>query len=555
MDGKKLRKIFFAAVTALVIAVCSLTFGASGGAAYANSAQRHWSGTNSSGVGVRGENCPLEVESEILTFDIHEFPSNYYSEERTIDNYNARVTAEYHFYNPADYDVTATLAFPFGHAPAYLQDEKFDEAAKKYTVTVNGEAVKTTLRFTDSNGNFDLSDIDKIRDDYDNEGFYKTDLPVTAYTFRFSGIDDKTYPAATAAIEFKAENVDKTKYIVMNANSYHNMNSGCRIGVSANNGDKIVVYVLGENVSITADRWTIYTNGGMEKPMAGTATLESTVATTLADLIFENYDENGNITRVDYFNAVADKMKRGEYGGGCVTGIPWQYEMRGLLRWYEYEMTVPAGGRAVNVVTAPVFPSIDTGRTPAVYEYEYLLSPASTWAKFGTLEIVINTPYYIYDYPKRLSSKPEQDKQNWTKTETGYVRNLDALPDGELKFRLCSEETTSSSDAGKGLALIFLFVLFYPLIVIGVLVVSAIVGSVLFALIYGGVRKKKREKNGVKTGLGANKPSDYFGDYGSYPDVPQEKKPDRGEQAKTDNLEDGEINPKIKDDRKSQKND
>ena len=197
----------------------------------------------------------------------------------------------------------------------------------------------------------------------------------------------------------------------------------------------------------------------------------------------------------------------------------------------------------MNVVTAPVFPSIDKGRTPAVYEYEYLLSPASTWAKFGTLEIVINTPYYIYDYPKSLSSKPEQDKQNWTKTETGYVRNLDALPDGELKFRLGSEETTSNTDAGKGLALIFLFVLFYPLVVIGVLVVSAIVGSALFALIYGGVRKKKREKTGVKTGLGANKPSEYFGDYGSYPDVPQEKKPDRGEQAKTDNPEDGENKP------------
>jgi len=399
MHGKKLLKIVFAAATALVIAICAFTFGATVNPAYANSAQRHWTGTNASGVGAREENCPLEVESEILTFDIREFPSNYYGEENSLDNYNARVTAEYRFYNPADYDVTATLAFPFGRAPDYLPDEKFDEAAKKYTVTVNGEAVKTTLRFTDSDGNFDLSDLDKIRDDYDNEGFYRTDLPVTAYTFRFSGIDDKTYPAATAAIEFKAENVDKTKYIVTNANSYRSTTDGCRMGVSVGNGDKIVVYVLGENVSITADRWTIYTNGGMEKPAAGTATIESKVATTLADLIFENYDENGNITRVDYFNAVADKMERGEYGGGCVTDIPRRYEMRGLLRWYEYEMTVPAGGRAVNVVTAPMFPSIDTGRTPTVYEYEYLLSPASTWAKFGTLEIVVNTPYYIYDYP------------------------------------------------------------------------------------------------------------------------------------------------------------
>ena len=536
MNGKNLRKVIFAAAMTLVIALSA--FATVGGEpAYANSAQRHWTGTNASGVGVREENCPLEVESEILTFDIREFPLNYYHEENSLDDYNARVTAEYHFYNPADYDVTATLAFPFGHAPEYLSDEEFDAVAKKYTVTVDGAAVETTLRFTDSDGNFNLSDLGKIRDDYDNEGFYRTDLPVTAYTFRFSGIDDKTYPAATAAIDFNTENGDKTKYIVVNANSYRSMTDRGRSGIGVGNGDKAVVYVLGENIEITADRWTIYTNGGMEKTAAGTVTSESTVAITLADLVFENYDENGAITRVDYFNAVADKMARGEYGNGCITDIPHRYEMSGLLRWYEYEMTVPAGGRAVNVVTAPAFPSIDAGRTPPVYLYEYLLSPASTWAKFGTLEISIDTPYYIYDYPTTWFDKPGQDKQNWTKTETGYTRNFDALPDGELKFRLCSEEIAQEdSDFGKWFALVILFLAFSPVII-------AIAGSVLFALIYGGIRKKKREKNGAKTGLGANKPSDYFGEYGSYPGELQENDPDGGEQAATDNSDDGANKP------------
>lgn len=539
MNGTNLRKVIFAAAMTLVIALSAFaTVG--GGPAYANSAQRYWTGTNASGVGVREENCPLEVESEILTFDIREFPLNYYHEGNSLDDYSARVTAEYHFYNPADYDVTATLAFPFGHAPDYISDEEFDAVAKKYTVTVDGTAVETTLRFTDSDGKFNLSDLGKIRDDYDNEGFYRTDLPVTAYTFRFSGIDDKTYPAATAAIDFNTENSDKTKYIVANANSYHGMTGAGRLGVGVGNGDKTVVYVLGETVELTADRWTIYTNGGMEKTAAGTVTSESTATITLADLVFENYDENGAITRVDYFNAVADKMARGEYGNGCITDIPHRYEMSGLLRWYEYEMTVPAGGRAVNVVTAPAFPSIDAGRTPPVYRYEYLLSPASTWAKFGTLEISIDTPYYIYDYPTTWFDKPEQDKQNWTKTETGYTRNFDALPDGELKFRLCSEEISKEdSDFGKWFALVILFLAFSPVILVGI----AIAGSVLFALIYGGIRKKKREKNGAKTGLGANKPSDYFGEYGSYPRESQENDPGGGEQAATDNSDDGANKP------------
>lgn len=546
MNGKNLRKVIFAAAMTLVIALSAFA-AVGGGPAYANSAQRHWTGTNASGVGVREENCPLEVESEILIFDIQEFPSNYYSEENKLDDYNARVTAEYRFYNPADYDVTATLAFPFGHAPDYINDEEFDEVAKKYTVTVDGAAVETTLRFTDSDGNFNLSDLGKIRDDYGNEGFYKTDLPVTAYTFRFSGIDNQTYSAATAAIEFKTENTDKTKYIVDNANSYRSMTGSCRMGVSVGNGDKIVVYVLGENAEITADRWTIYTNGGMEKTTAGTAALESTVTTTLADLVFENYDENGAITRVDYFNAVADKMARGEYGSGCVTDIPRRYEMSGLLRWYEYEMTVPAGSRVVNTVTAPMFPGINANYSPAVYEYEYLLSPASTWAKFGTLEISINTPYYIYDYPISWFDKPEQDKQNWTKTENGYTRNFDALPDGELKFRLCSEDSAKEdSDFGKWVVLVILFIAFSPVIMVGIAVAAAAV----FALIYGMIRDKVRAKKGIKTGFGTNDPSYYFGKNLMIPREYEGKETKRKTEEKDDdvsgkkeNSDDGENKP------------
>ena len=46
--------------------------------AYANSAQRHWSGTDVTGAVVTGEDCPIVVERELLTFDVQEFPEQYY---------------------------------------------------------------------------------------------------------------------------------------------------------------------------------------------------------------------------------------------------------------------------------------------------------------------------------------------------------------------------------------------------------------------------------------------------------------------------------------------
>ena len=87
--------------------------------ASANSAQSHWSGTDRTGAIVTDEICPLEVQGEKLTFEVQEFPRNYYSTAEEFLAYTGRVTAEYTFYNPADYTVTATLVFPFGAVPDY----------------------------------------------------------------------------------------------------------------------------------------------------------------------------------------------------------------------------------------------------------------------------------------------------------------------------------------------------------------------------------------------------------------------------------------------------
>lgn len=47
--------------------------------ASANSAQSQWAGTTSTGAIVTDGNCPVVVENELLTFDIKEFPLQYYN--------------------------------------------------------------------------------------------------------------------------------------------------------------------------------------------------------------------------------------------------------------------------------------------------------------------------------------------------------------------------------------------------------------------------------------------------------------------------------------------
>ena len=79
--------------------------------ASANSAQSQWSGISASGTMCQDDNSPIEVRHENLIFHLPSFP-NPHSFDFT--EYSSSVTAEYTFYNPSEYTITAKLFFPFG---------------------------------------------------------------------------------------------------------------------------------------------------------------------------------------------------------------------------------------------------------------------------------------------------------------------------------------------------------------------------------------------------------------------------------------------------------
>ena len=60
-------------------------------------------------------------------------------------------------------------------------------------------------------------------------------------------------------------------------------------------------------------------------------------------------------------------------------------------------------------VTAPIYPGINGYYSPSIYDYTYLLSPAKTWSEFGTLDIVVNTLFYITE--SSIEGKETRKKQ------------------------------------------------------------------------------------------------------------------------------------------------
>ena len=408
--------------------------------ASANSAQTQWEGVDSAGAIVRDGGSPIIVEKELLTFDIQEFPDNYYSDLDSYLAYSGKVTAEYTFFNPADYTVTATLLFPFGCEPTYAIYEYYGKDTEKYDILIDGQPVEKVMRYTLSTGfdQFELkTDLALLHDDYVTDSFYSLDLPVTKYVFMPSGVDTETYGAADAGFDMVRDDPERRIYYV-DQNGLHTQDDGdLRVHSGVENGEAITVYVIGQDYA-EFPQWKFYQNGGVEdgEEINGTMTLESREELSFRDLALSKWSADSGVSEIDWYNAVVAMLTGSSDSTGSNLHL-WDYGSldlsRYLMRWYEYEISVGPGERIVNTVTAPIYPSINARYEPPIYEFTYLLSPAKTWAEFGNLDIVVNTPYYMITDGEVIA---------FEQTDSGYSVHLTGLPEGELTFTLCSEATT-----------------------------------------------------------------------------------------------------------------
>ena len=392
-------------------------------AASANSAQEEWYGSSTSGMLVTDENCPVVVESETLTFDINTFPNIYYYGQEDFEDYDASVTAHYNFYNPADYDVNMTLAFPFGDYPTYL-GEHLDESGK-YSVTADGQKIESSVRHTLSYGVFNAEkDVAKILNDYKDDEFFKYDTPVHYYTYSFTDVRgenmlylNSVYDKEKTAIFYATQNYDGlAPYAIYPCKNSENPLT------TVTEGTVLYLFVVGDDFESAPQL-----SYGMSWPLFGNNTvtgeeLSPEKEITFKDLMLAYRSPNSEVSEIDWYNAAMDYM---DFYGFL------HYTMKNsLMRWFEYQLAVPAGGRIQNEVTAPMYPDIYEDYSPNLYRYEYLLSPAKCWASFGTLDITVNTPYYLSD----------SSLGKFEKVEGGYTMHLNKLPDGELNFTLCESK-------------------------------------------------------------------------------------------------------------------
>lgn len=384
----------------------------------ANSALTEWSGRKENVVMTTDGDSPIVVEHETLTFDIQDLIDTYsYSSEKfdPTKEYKSSVTAEYNFYNPSDMTVTAELAFPIGT----LINGYINEYAKEnYLIKVNGETIEHEVRHTYSSySEFDLEyDLPRLKDDYTTHRLVTQDTKVTKYKLRLELTDKNTSGTLRVYIDIDPKDYENTKIYCPDFSATKLDNGMIRLS-NIRVDDYEDIYFIGE-VPENLPKLTVYEDifdSDEIRVLSSKTSAQATEEMTFRDLALKYYNEENGISEMDWYNAAMLGVS-----DSSPVIFPYNIELRtrDFLCWYTYELEFAPGERIVNSVTAPMIPGQNINYNPRYFKYTYLISPAVTWADFGSMDIYINTPYYMV----------ESNIDGFEKTENGYEIHLDGLP-------------------------------------------------------------------------------------------------------------------------------
>lgn len=476
----------------------------------ANSVQRYFEGIDSSGAIVTMENCPVVVDKEDLDFYIY-----YQGKSNSQGQYEqfGSVCATYTFRNPSENTINMDVVFPYG----YKDENKSDK--DDCSVSVDGAQIAWRTRYTHIDYYpFDIErDLSSLSDDFVQDSFFATTQKVYKYTYSVSGT------AQGLDLTFEYDRNWERKVVC----DFHSQREGNKqqIVMSTAGKPQLVFYVVGEDLDIAACDVTVI--GGQK---GGHLSLVSRQEQTFGDeLAYVNRPADSDVLDIDWYNALANTFNS-LHDRTVINPLDFvisRYPEFSLFRWCQYTLSIAPGQTIVNSVTVPLFPARNERYIPAVYEFIYYLSPATTWAGFKDLTVNIHTDGYLLNYAIK----------GFAKTDGGYTYHSDKLPDGELTFKICSEETQKSRNSG----LIFFVIIFlYILAIVLGLTVGAplVVFSITITIIaiVKSVKKKKADKAAksvvptqqyepIPSDL-ANKYSDMFSDFDVRENADNTKEPD-----------------------------
>ncbi len=407
----------------------------------------------------------IEVERQKITISVPELPVPERPASRP-----ASVCTEYTFRNTSKEDAELKLYFP---VPAE------EERGQACTVEADGTRILPEKRFSFHGSRFDAKEeVDNLLDSKRTDAFFHEDTAVSTTVFTFRA--DAECEEADYLHLFYKYNPNATRLIFSEGATIKTTNGRVHVfwqfsfGEAEEKSDRAVeVYAVGEPVT-PEEVFVSSDAAGEERDELCTATHEPKLSAPAQFGKFVSNLRPPAVPEVDWYNGVVGLLNLKMSNSGYSTVSRNAMTIEWLRPWYEYTVPIAAGETAENAVTVPLVPVVSTRENKSVYSYEYLLSPASFWPVFHTLQVEIVTPYSL--------DSPSLD---FDKIPGGYSIEWSGLPRGELTFSLTEKPERNWGEPTAGLS---------PSNIVAIVLLGVLVlGSGSCAIAYF-VHKRKKNK-------------------------------------------------------------
>lgn len=472
------KKIVFLSINSALVLLVSTCNAFTNLGAQANSAQRYFYGTSSTGALLKDADSPIIVTNEDLVFNVDSVP-NLYDENN--DNYSNTVSATYTFSNPSDFNITAGLAFPFSPRSEYLLLENYQEQLTKHKIKVNDQEITPDLRHTFYERGFSQFDVEKdvarLRDAKQEDDFFDSSTNVYKQTLvLYSDVNLYTnfYLELDLTSDFDGILLSDKAYYVKE----YDATKSTQI-FALPKGQAFELYFIGENIVDVKDKFRIYDSYSREEEAEGYVSQITTETISFDRYVSEQFDDESLINEIDQYNIIVDFLNYKFANSFFKSGKNFQSFESDILTWYDYQLTFAPGETLSNQVIAPLFPSVNHHYEPEVLEFTYLVTPASTWSSFANLNISINTEMYLID----------AGYQGFTKVDDGYQLTLQQLPENELTFSLSTSENPEKPPY-FGNVLWIIGTIFGVMAVLALAVIPITIGVVIYVVLSRRNRRK-----------------------------------------------------------------
>lgn len=344
---------------------------------------------------------PVAVTSCKITLDIVDFPE----ESSEPLQYNSTATVDYKFYNPTDNDVSMRLYAPIGKSPYYRKT--YNIVYGNPQLTVDGDPIDLAMRCWYGYKPYDKNDEYLLPNERLTDEYFNDSLVVYKYLYqvRLPYNDD-----SEGVLEYTLDRNEKVVFDkeISDYKSYF-FNDNLTMYRSVKSGDILMAYSFDKEMPELNVKFTKTRDGELIENAE--LQLLAQFPCTFEDVAFTYYDPRGTFNRDDWYNAVLKKLQdRGVDLRESAKQLDVADEVR---KWYDYTLVVPAHDTVSCSVTMPVFPDINYGYTPDVYEYDIYLKSLQSWASVGEIEIVANTGYYAVKDTQTTISASGSDKLSW----------------------------------------------------------------------------------------------------------------------------------------------